>query len=67
MAVTGSKFGPGITDPDYGLIGKFIIGNPLVLHPGTIDKSVLATSPEPITTSELIFIIFFHSQIFFSC
>ena len=42
MCIAGREFTPGITNADNRLVIEFVVWYALVLHPGTINKSIFA-------------------------
>jgi hypothetical protein len=56
VGIAGGEFGPGIANADYRLFAfKKVVGEPLVFHPGSVDKSVFPGSSVPFLASEFLF------------
>jgi len=64
MGIAWSQFGPGIANTDYRASVEKMVWQPLVLHPGTMDETVLICVSEPALTSQ--FRIHFFEMIEFS-
>ena len=52
MSVAGCQLRPGIADPDHWASIKQMVGQALVLHPGTIEDTHFIHFPEPLLAAE---------------
>ena len=52
MSITGGEFTVGITDADDRTSIKPIRGHPLVLHPASVNNTILVLTAKPIVAAE---------------